>query len=90
MTYKSLVKKEKINAIIRTEGEKIEGSVHIIPETRLLDLLNSEREQFIPVKEAKVYSETSGKLLYESEFIAVNKNHVIVIIEGQPSEPALV
>lgn len=88
MAYKTMVKKEKINTIIRTAGEKIEGVVYILPNTRLLDLLNSDRELFIPVSEAKVYSESSGRMLYESEFIAVNKNQVIVIAETQSADEA--
>ncbi|MCZ6512761.1 MAG: hypothetical protein O6857_02430 [Nitrospinae bacterium] len=34
---------------------------------------------------AAVYDEESGKLLYQVPFMAVNKNHVIVISETGPS-----
>jgi len=81
MAYKSMVKKERVNTVIHTSAEKIEGYVFLLPNTRLLDLLNSDREQFVPVSEAKVFSESTGKLLYHSDFLAVNKNHVIVIME---------
>ncbi len=86
MAYKTMVKKIKINTIIRTAGEKIEGDVHCLPNMRLLDLMNSQNENFVPVSNAAVYDEASGKLLYEVPFMAVNKNHVIVISEtGQSS-----
>jgi hypothetical protein len=85
MAYKSMVKKVKINTIIRTAGEKIEGAVHCLPNMRLLDLMNSEDDKFLPVSSAAVYDEASGKLLYEVPFMAVNKSHVIVISETNMS-----
>jgi len=87
MAYKTMVKKVKINTIIRTAGEKIEGDVHCLPNMRLLDLMNSANETFVPVSNAAVYDEASGKLLYEVPFMAVNKNHVIVISETNPPAP---
>lgn len=86
MAYKTMVKKVKINTIIRTAGEKIEGDVHCLPNMRLLDLMNSPSENFVPVSNAAVYDEASGKLLYEVPFMAVNKTHVIVISETNPTE----
>ena len=85
MAYKTLVKKVKINTIIRTAGEKIEGNVHCLPNMRLLDLMNSNSDQFIPVSNVAVYDEESGKLLYQVPFMAVNKNHIIVISETSQS-----
>jgi hypothetical protein len=85
MAYKSMIKKVTINTIIRTAGEKIEGAVHCLPNMRLLDLMNSDDDKFIPVSNAAVYDEESGKLLYEVPFMAVNKNHIIVISETNVS-----
>jgi hypothetical protein len=85
MAYKSMVKKVKINTIIRTAGEKIEGDVHCLPNMRLLDLMNSDVDKFVPVSNAAVYDEESGKLLYEVPFMAVNKSHIIVISETNAS-----
>ncbi|NIQ00174.1 MAG: hypothetical protein GWM98_06885 [Nitrospinaceae bacterium] len=88
MAYKTMVKKIKINTIIRTAGEKIEGNVHCLPNMRLLDLMNHPEESFVPVSDAAVYDEESGKLLYQVPFMAVNKSHVIVISEtGQDASP---
>ena len=82
MVYKSVVRKEKIDAIIRTSSENIEGTIFKIPETRLLDMLNHESEGFIPVSAAKVFHLSTGKLMFEAEFLAVNKNHVVVIADN--------
>jgi len=81
MAYKSMVKKEKIITTIRTSNERIEGAVFTLPNTRLLDLLNNQSHQFIPVSEAKVFSEDTGKLLYEVDFMAVNTNHILTMTE---------
>ena len=40
MTYNAIVKKETINAIVRTASEKIEGKISKPPNNRLLDILN--------------------------------------------------
>lgn len=80
-----MVKKIKINTIIRTAGEKIEGDVHCLPNMRLLDLMNSDADKFIPVSTVAVYDDESGKLLYQVPFMAVNKNHIIVISETSAS-----
>ena len=84
MAYKSMVKKEKIVTTIRTSSERIEGAVFTLPNTRLLDLLNNQSHQFIPVSEAKVFDDETGKLLYEVAFMAVNTTHIITMTEVTP------
>ena len=79
MSYAPVVKKEQIKTIIRTTGETIEGMVHKRPRNRLLDTLNLGDEQFIAVCDAKVYSDKDGKLVHDTDFIAVNKSHIISI-----------
>ncbi|NIQ03592.1 MAG: hypothetical protein GWM98_27310 [Nitrospinaceae bacterium] len=82
MVYKGVVKKEKINAVIRTAGEKIEGTIYKLPQNRLLDMLNHGSDTFIPVSGARVFCVNSGQLMYEAEFMAVNKNHVVNIADN--------
>jgi len=82
MVYKSQIQKEQVDAIIRTSGEKIEGKIFKLPQNRLLDMLNNTEERFIPVLEAKVYSLTTGRLIFESDFLAVNINHIIVLADN--------
>ncbi len=85
MVYKSVVKKDKVNAIIRTAGEKIEGIIFKLPQNRLLDMLNHDSDTFIPVSSAKVFHVETGKLMFEAEFMAINKNHVVVIADNVKS-----
>jgi len=79
VTYSQSIKKEAIKTIIQTTCETIEGMVHNLPKNRLLDTLNLDNEQFIAVCDAKVFSDVDGKLVHETDFIAVNKRHIILI-----------
>jgi hypothetical protein len=81
MAYNAIVKKETINAIIRTASEKVEGKIFKLPSNRLLDMLNQGDENFIPVTDAKVFCLVTGNVLFESEFLAVNKQHIILIAD---------
>ncbi len=82
MAYSKVIKKETVKALIRTSSETIEGTVYKQPNNRLLDTLNLQDNQFIAVSDAKVYSEGDGKLIYETDFIAVNKSHIVLITAG--------
>jgi len=79
MAYVAAIKKEKLRTCIRTSREKIEGLIYKLPQYRLLDMMNDMSEPFIAVSDATVCSAADGKLLYQTDFIAVNKNHVIHI-----------
>lgn len=82
MAYKAQVTKEQVSVIIGTHGEKIEGMIFKLPENRLLDMLNQGNETFIPVSQAKVYSMATGKLMFETDFLAVNKTHVVFLSDN--------
>ncbi len=82
MVYKAHLKKEKLEVIVRTNSEKIEGEIQILPGTRLLDALNREDESYIALGEAKVYSIATEKLLFQSDFLALNKNQIVMIAES--------
>lgn len=81
MAYKGVVKKEKIEAIIRTGNEKIVGTIFKLPQNRLLDMLNQDSGPFLPVTSAKVFHVVTGRLMYEAEFLAINKNSVAIIAD---------
>ncbi len=82
MAYVSQVKKESVEVIIRTPIEKVEGAVYKLKSERLLDLLNKPTEGFLPVSNAKVFSIESGKLLFEARFLAVNKSHIVHLVDN--------
>jgi len=77
MAYTPKIKKEKVKTVIQTSSETIEGYIYKLPQKRMLDMMNNSSDNFLAVSDAKVYSE--GKLLYETEFLAVNKSHIVII-----------
>jgi hypothetical protein len=82
MAYAPQVKKDKMDVVIWTDKEKIEGTIFKLPDTRLLDMLNKNPEPFIPVSDANVYSLATGALNFQSSFLAVNKDRVVLITES--------
>jgi len=84
MAYNAYIQKEKIQAVICTQNEKIEGMIFKVPQNRLLDMLNHGEDTFIAVSNANVYCAKTGKLLFETEFLAVNKNHIVLIANATP------
>jgi hypothetical protein len=87
MAYNSYVKKETVDAVIRTSGEKIEGKISKLPSNRLLDMLNQGEESFIPVIDATVYCLLTGNVLFKSEFLAVNKQKIVLIADHLLATP---
>ena len=80
-TYAQKIKKEKVYTLIRTTCETIEGMIFKRPDNRMLDSLNVQSGEFIPVTDVRVYSAPDGKLLYETDFMAINKNHIVLICQ---------
>jgi len=77
------VEKGGIEAVIYTQQHKIEGKVYLLKGSRFTDFMNTEqryqtRHDFIPVTNSKVYSLSEDKLLYETSFLNVNKNFIVV------------
>lgn len=77
------VEKTKIEAVLYTQQLRIEGEVYTPKGTRFTDFMNAEpryqtRHDFIPVTNSKVYSLSEDKLLYETSFLNVNKNFIVI------------
>lgn len=77
------VEKVKIEAVLYTQQLRIEGEVYTPKGTRFTDFMNAEpryqtRHDFIPVTNSKVYSLSEDKLLYETSFLNVNKNFIVI------------
>lgn len=77
------VEKVKIEAVLYTQQLRIEGEVYTPKGTRFTDFMNAEpryqtRHDFIPVTNSKVYSVSEDKLLYETSFLNVNKNFIVI------------
>ena len=73
--YTDKVTKESIVATIQTLTVRIEGKVHIQTQQRLKDELNRD-DQFIAVTDA-VVTNTRGEVVYRSDFLTVNRDHIV-------------
>ena len=70
--------KEALPVILLTSTYRIEGQLHVVPGGRLLDEINKERE-FIPLTKASIYALDGETPLDVLDFIALNKNQVVMI-----------
>lgn len=75
------LEKREVKSIIFTPQHKIEGNVHVFQKGKLADFINSPLGgDFIAVTNVKVYSaEEEDKLLFESDFMNVQKKYIILI-----------
>lgn len=84
------IEKEKVAVIIITTSYRLEGEMHVVPGGRLLDEINRERT-FIPLTNATLYDPGSGQPIDTLDFIAINKELVLMIApaddpeEGKPN-----
>jgi hypothetical protein len=76
--FTRVVNKVPVSVIIQTTVQLIHGKVHIKPEERLSDELNLE-ENFLPVTNAVIYN-LEGKILYQANFLSINRAQVIWIL----------
>ncbi|MFH1453657.1 MAG: hypothetical protein ABIH00_06730 [Armatimonadota bacterium] len=77
--------KEKIRVVIITTHLRLEGEMHVIPGGRLLDEINKERV-FLPVTDATIYDMHGENIIDTLEFIAVNKNQILLIAPANQSK----
>ena len=76
--FTDYVSKVALPVIIQALHFIVKGDVHLPPEERLIDELNSSRI-FIAVSNAIVYAQ-SGEELYRANFFPINLQHVVLII----------
>ena len=76
--FTDVISKEAIPVIIQTLTHRIQGNIHLRPGERLKDEIN-QFEIFNAITEAKIFDH-SGKELYRSDFLALNRDHIIWIL----------
>jgi len=76
--FTKVISKVPVDVIIQTTIQLIHGKIHVKLEERLSDELNLE-EKFLPVTNAVIYS-VEGKILYEANFLSINRSQIIWII----------
>jgi hypothetical protein len=81
--YTDYVSKNAVSAIIQTSTHRIIGKIFIRVGERVSDELN-ESDKFLAVTDASIF-DSAGDLLYKSEFITVNRDHIIWIMPEEAS-----
>lgn len=71
--------KDKIQSVLLVDTWRVEGWMHVLAESRLTDALNSKSRDFLAITDAAVYDAASGKLLFETAFLAVNRMSISII-----------
>lgn len=67
---------------VETTKYRISGKVFVRYDLRLSDLLNETREGFLVLTDVQVFSLTDNAISYEKDFLAVNKNQIVLISQG--------
>ncbi len=87
--YTNVIAKRCVPVLIQLVSQQVHGNIHVREGERLKDEL-SRSDQFIAVTEASVF-DLQGNILYETEFIAVHRDHVIWICPDsdrrEPNKP---
>lgn len=73
--YTEMVTKDAVPVILQTPIHRIRGNIYVRPGERIKDQINQE-EDFIAVTEA-VLLDATGEELYRTDFLLVNRAHLI-------------
>jgi hypothetical protein len=76
--YTEIISKVTVPAMIQTTQHRIQGLVHIRPNGRFKDELDTD-EPFLPVTAAKIFNE-AGEVLFEADFISVRRSQIVWVI----------
>jgi len=79
---KNLIRGERIRVTVETTKYRISGKVFVRYDLRLSDLLNETRKGFLVLTDVQVFSLTDNAILYEKDFLPVNKNQIVLVSEG--------
>jgi len=78
-------RKDKLKVMVCTPLYRVEGVIHLLPGSRLTDIINIKAgKDFIPITDAKVYAATNDKVLYQTDFVSINRESIIMLfpLEG--------
>ncbi len=76
--FTNVITKETVPAIMQTLVTSVQGDLHVRVNERVKDELN-RGEQFLAVTNAVIY-DLKGQRLYETNFMLINRDHVVCII----------
>lgn len=71
--------KDKVRCVFVTGTWRVEGDMHVLAGSRLTDAMNSKAKDFIAITDAAVFDAGSGKELFRSSYLAVNRDAIAVV-----------
>ena len=80
--FTQVVAKRPVPVIIQTLQNTIRGSVHVRPDERVKDELNTvtERDRFLAVTDAVICNNLNEEELYRTNFLVVNVDQIVWIL----------
>jgi hypothetical protein len=73
------VSKSKVRVFAMVDGWRIEGDLHVLDGSRLTDAINSKTKDFLAVTDATIFDATTSTLLFETPFLALNRDSISMI-----------
>ena len=80
------VSKQSIAVIARVRDSIVHGTLHLAPDNRLKDELNSN-ESFLAVTDAQVWEVNGARPLYSIEVLMLNKAQIAWIFPRENVQP---
>lgn len=80
--FRQLVNTVQYPVIIQTIHNRIHGNLHARENERIKDALNSN-ELFVAITKAQIFDPEGVVELKRSDFMAINREHIIWIIENK-------
>ncbi len=71
--------KQSMRVMICTSLYRLEGDFHVLPGSRLTDVVNVKTKDFIPLTNVRVLSPIEDKVLGEVSYTAINRESIILI-----------
>lgn len=82
--FTDVIAKEVIRSEIQTVTHHIKGYVHVRRGDRLSDEIN-QPNVFLPVTRAEIFN-SAGEKLYDCDFLAINRQHIIWLMPVEEHE----
>jgi len=72
---------ESIGVEVITEKYRIDGMLHKLPNVRVSDAMNNPTQSYISLKQVAVHEVADNKLLFQREFLLIDKAHIVMMTE---------
>lgn len=76
--FTDVISKIPYEVIIQTTTHLIKGMLHVRPDSRIKDQLDSEKS-FVALTNASIY-DADGNMLYQNDFLAVQKEQIVWVL----------